>query len=156
MSKNYSNSTNSSNASNSSKNSSNASNMSNASNSSNASNASNSFSLTGYTGSKGSTSSTISTTVQEPHAGVESIYGSITLYKYWTNGNNQMQMLNGSVFALYKCKTNAAGEWIKDIEPAPVMSNISLGADGTKEINRLPYDQVFALYEKTADDGFSV
>ncbi|RHV10511.1 hypothetical protein DXB77_10465, partial [Clostridium sp. OM05-9] len=121
-----------------------------------ASNASNSFSLTGYTGSKGSTSSTISTTVQEPHAGVESIYGSITLYKYWTNGNNQMQMLNGSVFALYKCKTNAAGEWIKDIEPAPVMSNISLGADGTKEINRLPYDQVFALYEKTADDGFSV
>ena len=65
-------------------------------------------------------------------------------------------MLNGSTFALYECKKNAAGEWTKDIGPTPVMTNISLGADGTKEISGLAYDKVFALYETTADDNFEV
>ncbi|MBC5661286.1 hypothetical protein H8S09_00005, partial [Coprococcus sp. NSJ-10] len=122
----------------------------------NASNASNSFSLTGYTGSNGSTNTSISTIVQKPNVWAESVTGTITLYKYWTDSNKQMQMLNGSTFALYECKKNAAGEWTKDIDPTPVMTNISLGADGTKEISGLAYDKVFALYETTADDNFEV
>ena len=122
----------------------------------NASNASNSFSLTGYTGSNGSTNTSISTVVQKPNVWAESVTGTITLYKYWTDSNKQMQMLNGSTFALYECKKNAAGEWTKDIDPTPVMTNISLGADGTKKISGLAYDKVFALYETTADDNFEV
>jgi len=122
----------------------------------NAANSTNSFRLVGYTGNDDSSSTNFSTTVQEPSVWAHSDTGSITLYKYWTNENNQLVALNGSTFALYECKRDGTNSWTQELEEEPVKKGITLDGTGTVIIKELAYDKVYALVETGADDGFQI
>ena len=122
----------------------------------NAANSTNRFHLVGYTGNDDSDSTNFSTTVQEPAVWAHSDTGTITLYKYWTNENNQLVALNGSIFALYECKRDSTNSWTQELEEEPVKKEITLDGTGTVIIEGLAYDKVYALVETGADKGFQI
>ena len=120
-----------------------------------ASNSTNSFSIYGFAESNNSDSTSFATTVQRPAVWSDSETASVTLYKFWTDSSNQMVALQNSKFALYEGKYSN-GELSINASPVAGKGTIELGSDGTVIIDNLAYDQIYALVETDADEGFSV
>lgn len=82
----------------------------------------------------------------------------LDLYKYWTDGN-QMVALNGSVFELRKCETrvvNGVTEVVSNGEIYKGNSRITLDENGKTQIKGLEYQNIYALCEIDADEGFLI
>ncbi|MCH5258833.1 MAG: hypothetical protein J1F18_03715 [Lachnospiraceae bacterium] len=97
----------------------------------------------------------------KPNGWVDSKVGSITLYKFWTNGDDKIA-LNGSVFEVWKMRIDN-GKLVKDDTDgsAVIRENIRITEGNSKgegmiEIDDLPVNQILALVETKADEGFSL
>ena len=121
-------------------------------------NASNHFELKGFTSEQAEGGYHFSGDTFTPNGWVASKVGSITLYKFWTNGGDKIA-LDGSVFRLKKMKIED-GKLIDDVTngSAVIRSEIKIadGNGGKIEIDDLPVNQIFALEEIEADEGFSL
>ena len=89
--------------------------------------------------------------VQVPSVWSNSRTGYITIFKFWTN-DGTMVALDGSKFELYQC------EWDKDkiINPkSEFKETLEVSSDGlVQNKNALSYDNIYALYEVQAKNGF--
>lgn len=84
--------------------------------------------------------------------------GSITLVKYWTDGNQQIA-LNGSVFKLVKAFVNNAGAIVEGEvvnESLRVTDKDDPDNAGAIRITGLLKNQLYALYEVEADTGMAL
>ena len=113
-------------------------------------NSTNSFSLYGTSGKDSLSSKGWSQRVQVPNVWSNAVTGTITIYKFWTD-NGQMVALDGSKFELYKCEWTSEG--ITDSKKE-LMQTFSINANGETTVSDLPFDNIYALYEVEAKDGF--
>ena len=112
--------------------------------------ASNSFALSGVSGSSMSASEAFSETVQIPTVTVNNASTYITLYKYWTNGNNMET--TSATFTLYALTVNSSGTITKE-ETVSGYENFTV--DGSVIISDLVYDKIYVLKETSAATGFA-
>ncbi len=111
-------------------------------------NAFNSFTLSGYSGDESKANSVVKSVVVNSSGYVDYGTGSITLYKYWTNGQD-MVALDGATFSLYTYNATTKTE-----TPYEPYQNITLQTDGTTLLKDLPLDRIFVLYETKAQNGY--
>ena len=116
-------------------------------------NGSNRFALKGYTSDQAQAGFSFTGDTFTPMGWVDSEVGSITLYKFWTDGDKQVD-LDGSVFELWKVRANN-GKLEYD-ERFGSEIRIADGEGGKIVIDGLPVNQIFALKEIKADEGFSL
>lgn len=125
-------------------------------------NASNDFMLQGYSSEQSKGGSHFSGPTFTPKGYVSSKVGTITLYKFWTNGGDKVA-LEGSVFQLKKMRIDEDGKLVEDDTngPALIRDEIKITDDNRKEagkieIDKLPVNQILALVEIEADEGYSL
>ncbi len=91
-------------------------------------------------------------------------FGSIELYKYWTDADNQMQLLPGAKFKLTRVKYDAATDSMVPNygEPddvyggvAVLRDDIEVDADGIIKVDKLSYAYIYSLEETDAPTGFA-
>ena len=124
-------------------------------------NATNEFVLLGNTSEQSKGGYQFTGDTFKPNGWVDSKVGSITLYKFWTNGDDKIA-LNGSVFEVWKMRIDN-GKLVKDDTDgsAVIRENIRITEGNSKgegmiEIDDLPVNQILALVETKADEGFSL
>lgn len=122
----------------------------------NADNSSNDFELTGFSSDAVKDGTHFNILSYETGGWAGSRIGSIILYKYWTNNGN-MEALSGSKFRLVKMRIDEDGKIVEDDRDGDplLMDDIEITSnDGRIRIDNLPVNQLFALYEIKAPDGF--
>ena len=121
-------------------------------------NSSNHFELQGFNAAQTKDGFYFNSGTFTPSGWAESRVGSITLYKFWWDGNKQVA-LDGSVFRLKKVKIED-GNLIDDVTDgsAVIKDRIEIpdGNNGKIRFNDLPVNQIFVLEEIEAGEGFSL
>ena len=124
-------------------------------------NAGNNFKLKGFSSEQAEGGYQFTGDTFTPNGWVSSKVGSISLYKFWTNGDG-MEALKGSVFQIRKMRIDN-GVLVEDDTNGPVLirDNIRITdenhkGEGTIEIDNLPINQILALVETEADERYSL
>ncbi len=129
-------------------------------------NSTNSFGLSGMTSDALSDEYSFDLVAYTPGGWAGSEMGSIVIYKFWTDQGEQVA-LEGSVFRLIKVKYDEDtqtlvpdGEDGSEVlyESIAITDENRVGEDGSGmfRIKNLPVNQIMALYEIDADEGFAL
>ena len=123
-------------------------------------NSTNKFTLSGFSNNYTGDSYSFNQMSFTPTGTAESNISSITIRKFWTDGNQQIA-LKGSKFRLESVKydklTNAVSPvTLSGNSNSIVRDNITLGSDGKVVIDNLLVNQLYALYEIDADASFAL
>lgn len=123
------------------------------------SNSANTFKLSAFSSEATQGGYAFSNREVENYGYVASEPGSIILFKYWTDGHEQLA-LTGSVFKIVSVEYDAATQ--KWVEGNVLKENICIpesereSSDGKIQINGLPLKRWMALYEIEADTGYVI
>lgn len=122
-------------------------------------NSTNTFKLSGISTEATQGSHAFNNREVENYGYVMSDPGSITIFKYWTDGAQQLA-LTGSVFKIVSVKYDATtGKWVED---SVLKENICIPEDEREnsdrriQIDGLPLRKWMALYEVEADTGYAI
>ena len=119
---------------------------------------SNTFTLNGYQADQGGSKTFQGQVFTKGQHEAESNYGSIELYKYWTDAAGTTHALKDSTFRLYEATYDSAtgtmtrGNLVRDTDVLKVTDEVA----GKLTIDRLNYDQIYELVEVSAAEGFDV
>lgn len=116
-------------------------------------NTTNSFQLSGIQSAVTNNAVQTSMMAYTPEGWADSLIGKITLFKFWTDGNQQFA-LDGSVFKLLKASYDETSKVITEGEV--VQSNLAVGADGKIVIEDLDVNQLYVLYEIDSKTGYAL
>ncbi len=112
----------------------------------------NTFTLQGAKNTAASEDYSATTTAVESSGWANSEYYTITLNKYWTDGSGQMHPLNGAEFRVVKMKVNETTGLLE--EDTVLHDNVKVQTEGQAVIQQLTLQNIYALYETKAPNGY--